>query len=81
MYKEYNLEGLPKVKAIVVRGFITRYHPQSQWETELVALPDGAVAQDADAIPHYIKGVDGLFYEYYGWEPSTEAEPIFIEVD
>lgn len=80
MYEEHNLEALPRVKAVVVRGFITRYCREESWEAELVALPPGVVAQDADAVCHYVKGEDGRFYEYYGWEPSTEEQPIYIDV-
>ena len=66
------------VKGTIVRGYITRYNREEEWEDVLVMLPDGTVACDADAIPHYKLYDDGKFREYYGWEASTKEDPTFL---
>lgn len=73
-----NLESQPTILATVVRGFITRYAQETEWLETLVALPPGVVACDADAVLHYRQGADGRFYEYYGWDPSSEENPIYV---
>lgn len=78
MYEELNLAQLPRITGVVVRGYITRYAREESWAAELIALPVGTIAQDADAICHYCKGADGRFYEYFGWAPSTEEAPIYV---
>lgn len=78
-YAELQLTEEPVVFALVARGFITRYDNRTHWAELLVALPPGVVACDSDAICHYTRAPDGVFYEYYGWEPSTKEEPIYIQ--
>lgn len=78
MYENLALELRPTLTATVVRGFIMRYSQESEWEEELVALPPGVVAEDADAVCHYRQGPDGKFYEYYGWDASSEENPIYV---
>lgn len=78
MYDELNFERAPSVRATVVRGHIMRYDARESWPAILVALPEGTVAQDADAIPHYKRGADRRYYEYYGWEPSTACSPLYV---
>lgn len=78
MYDDLNLAEQPRVTGTVVRGYIMRYNPTESWTEDLVALPPGTVAQDADAVSHYRKGEDGRFYEYVGWAPSTEDNPIYV---
>ena len=68
------------IKGTVVKGFITRYDKRTEWEDELVMIPIGEVACDADAIPHY-KLREGKFYEYYGWEECSAEDPIYLPVD
>lgn len=50
-------------RGTVVRGFITRFRKEAEWEEVLVETDN---TDDADAIPHYVRGCDGRFYEYYG---------------
>ncbi|KVP39842.1 hypothetical protein [Burkholderia ubonensis] len=78
MYIDLKLEDQPRVRATVVRGHITRFDKREFWPALLVALPPGTVPQDADAVPHYRKGNDGRYYEYYGREASTKEVPVYV---
>lgn len=77
-YSGLNLSAAPRILATVVRGHIMRYEKRESWAELLVALPAGTIAQDADAITHYRKRADGRYGEYYGWEPSTAGDPIYV---
>lgn len=79
MYSEFDLAAQPKVAGTVVRGFITRFSKEESWAATLVALPPGVVAEDADAVRHYVKGVDGRYHEYYGHAPSSIERPIYVD--
>lgn len=78
MYSDLNLAAQPQLTGTVVRGYIMRYESRSEWPARLVALPPGIEAQDADAVSHYRRKADGLFYEYTGWAPSTAEDPIYV---
>jgi hypothetical protein len=66
------------VEGFIVRGYITRFREELFWPARLVAMPESYIPQDADAIPHYRKGSDGRFHEYYGWEPSNAANQVYL---
>ena len=66
------------VEGTIVRGCITRFREERFWPARLIAMPERYIPQDADAIPHYRKGSDGRFHEYYGWEPSSAANPVYL---
>lgn len=80
-YSELNLIAAPRIVATVIRGHIMRHDKRDSWAELMVALPAGTIAQDADAIPHYRKRADGRYGEYYGWEPSTAADPIYVSAE
>ena len=62
------------MKAIVVRGFITRMWREIEWEEELVETTN---LDDSDAIPHYVQAGDGKFYEYYG-HVLPEGKKVYV---
>ena len=78
MYSDFKLENQPRVRGIVVRGFITRHDHRATWPAVLVALPAGTVPQDSDAVPHYRRGGQGEFYEYYGRDASTPEATVYV---
>ncbi len=63
---EVNGKVLNRIKATVVKGYITRYCGEEEWEEFLIEIPQGCQLVDGDAIPYYLKREDGKFYEYYG---------------
>lgn len=81
VYGDLQLGEADLVLGIVARGFITRHASMPNWVAPLIALPEGVVARDSDAIAHYQRGPDGVFREYYGWDASTAQAPIFVLAD
>ncbi len=59
--------SLKRVLGTVVKGYITRYCQESEWEETLIELPENIQLVDGDAIPYYLKKEDGKYYEYYGF--------------
>ncbi len=74
---EVNGKILNRVKATVVRGYITRYIREEEWEDFLIEIPLGCQLVDGDAIPYYLKKEDGKFYEYYG-HYAPEGEHAYV---
>lgn len=57
---------LKKITGVVVKGYITRYSSEAEWEDVLIEIPSESQLVDGDAIPYYLQKEDGKFYEYYG---------------
>lgn len=47
----------------VVKGFIARFMHEDEWSEELIEHEGDLV--DGDAIPYYVQGDDGRYYEWY----------------
>jgi hypothetical protein len=69
--------SLHRVRGIVVKGYITRYSRESEWEDTLIELPNNIELVDGDAIPYYLKKEDGKYYEYYGFQ-APEGKCAYI---
>lgn len=67
-----------RIVATVSRGFLTRFDERARWIEVLVALPEGTVPVDSDAVLYYRKGADGIFYEYPGDVPSSIEDPVYV---
>jgi hypothetical protein len=59
-----------KIKATVVRGFITRFVKETEWEEELYPMAPGAELVDGDAVSYYVQREDGKFHECYDYYAS-----------
>ncbi len=68
MEKTLTVKGmiLKRIKGVVVKGYITRYSEEAEWESILIEIPYESQLVDGDAIPYYLQKEDGKFYEYYG---------------
>lgn len=64
---EVNGTLLNRVRGTVVKGYITRYCKELEWEDTLVEIPAKFQLVDGDALPYYLKRDDGKYYEYYGY--------------
>ncbi len=66
---QLNVNGvlLNRVRGTVVKGYITRYCQELEWEDTLVEIPSKYQLVDGDALPYYLRRDDGKFYEYYGY--------------
>lgn len=73
-------EGYELVTGVVCRGYITRFLKETEWNDELVALPENSDLIDGDAIPYYLKGEDGKFHEYYGYK-APEGMRAYISLE
>lgn len=67
------------MKAIVVRGFITRYCQEIEWEVDLVEARLEDLQADGDAIPFYVEGNDGKYHEYYEYEFPSDGRKVYVE--
>lgn len=54
------------IKGTVLRGFITRFNKETEWEEYLSPVKEGLELVDGDASPYYIQQADGKYKEYYG---------------
>lgn len=60
---------------IVVKGYITRFFHENEWQEELVEHKGDLV--DGDAIAYYVQGDDGRYYEWYHQE-RPEGEKVYV---
>lgn len=70
-----------RIKAIVKKGFITRFSYEDFWEEVLEQVSPGEELVDADAVPHYMETDDGSPWpEYYGWYAPKDGPRVFCVV-
>lgn len=66
------------MKATVCRGYITRMAREKEWEVELEEARLEDLQADGDAVPFYVEGSDGKFYEWYAYE-FPKGKKVYVE--